>query len=820
MSEDRLQDALDAMRQESVDDATLEAARARVWNELASAAGSGCAEFRTDFRAYVAGTLADSRRVLMDDHLSRCAACRTALADLKGERRVIPMPQRAPAARWRRWGSVAAAAAVVLITIYTGRDAIDAMLAPGGPRATVVSAEGAFYRVAGDALAAGATLADGEIVRTGPGSHALLRLLDGSIVDVNERTELYATAAWSGQAIHLQRGDVVVRAAKQRRGHLRVLTRDSIAAVKGTVFGVSTGLGGSVVSVIEGSVAVSQPGKEVLLKPGQQAASNPALASSVADAVAWSPSADEYLEILGSFVKIERQLAESFPTAQRTASALLAYLPSGAFAYGAIPNLNGRIGPALSLAEQQSSENAAFRAWWNSETGQSLRQLIDRLQSVSSLLGEEIVFCGSDASGQDVPMVLARVQPGKRADLIRALDTLMADTGETVAYSVSDDLMVVSSSPAQLGLALANLGKGATSPFATAIAERYQRGTGWLMAVDASAIAALATQNGGDVPPVEFATMLGMKYVFLEQRAPTGAEENEVTLVCDGARTGMASWLADGGAGGVAEYLPADALLAGYVSMREPWQLFQEFTTMMMARNATFEANLAKVDETLGAGFVANLTTSLGNEAAFSVNGFSVSGPQWSMVALAYNPTVIDSSLRKFMDVFNTALPLDQQANRVVFEEETVNGRVWNTMRAGSLPLSVTWTYDAGYMVAASDRATAQRAIATRNGGSQLVWSPEFLNQLPASAGMHPSGFGWLNTKGALETLATFAPSPTIGKLLAERDPVLVVFDGKPDQIHGASRTRFPGLILNVMLLENLGQTGQTLQPAPASPAP
>jgi hypothetical protein len=365
-----------------------------------------------------------------------------------------------------------------------------------------------------------------------------------------------------------------------------------------------------------------------------------------------------------------------------------------------------------------------------------------------------------------------------------------------------------------------NLGRGATSPFSAAIAGRYQRGTAWLMALDAPAIAASATEGGGDLPPVELATMLGMKYVFLEQRAPTGAEENEVTLVFDGARKGMAAWLADAGAGGVAEYVPADTLFAGYVSMREPWQLFQEFTAMMMERNATFEANLARVDETLGAGFITNLTTSLGNEAAFSLNGFSVSGPQWTMVALAYNPTVIDSSLRKFMEAFNAQLPADAQANQVVFEQETVSGRVWNTMKAGSLPLSVTWTYDAGYMVAASDRASAERAIATRNGGSQLVWSPEFLNQLPASAGMHPSGFGWLNTKGALATLSTFAQSPTVSRLLAERDPVLVVFDGKSDQIHGASRTRLPGLILNVMLLENLGRTGDALQPAPVPLTP
>ena len=153
------------------------------------------------------------------------------------------------------------------------------MLASGGPRATVVSAERGVYRVAAGSLDAGAAIGERESIRTGPGAHAVLRLTDGSMVDVNERTELFVTAAWSGQAIHLQRGDIIVKAAKQRRGHLRVLTHDSVASVKGTVFAVSAGMGGSVVSVVEGSVAVNHPGREVLLKPGQQAASMPALAS-------------------------------------------------------------------------------------------------------------------------------------------------------------------------------------------------------------------------------------------------------------------------------------------------------------------------------------------------------------------------------------------------------------------------------------------------------------------------------------------------------------------------------------------------------------
>ena len=802
MSENRLDSALGEMTREAVDAAALDAARARVWNKLTNTAAAGCAEFRPDFTAYLGGTVTGSRRVLLEDHVSRCAACRTAMAEMKGERRVIAMPQRA-SSRLRRWGSLAAAAAVVLSVLYLGRDTVDVWMAPGGPRATVVSANGTLHRLSGGALAAGAGIGEKEWIRTGPGAHAVLRLADGSTVDVNQRTELFVTAAWSGQTIHLQRGDVIVQAAKQRRGHLRVLTRDSIASVKGTVFGVSAGMGGSVVSVVEGSVAVNQPGRETLLSPGQQAASNPALATTVAQAIAWSPDAEQYLQVLASLARIERQIAP-FSSPLRTSSALLSYLPAGAFVYGAVPNLGGKIGEGLIAAEQQAFENNAFRSWWNSDAGQEVRLIVDRVRSVSSMLGDEVVFSIASAGpGAEVPVVMARVQAGKRAELTSALDRLFADAGESSRpYSVSDDLVVVSDSPTHLAWALAGLGQGAGSPFAAAIGDRYKRGAGWLIGVDAAPVIAMAA--GGDATPVELAGITGVKYLFLEQRSPAGAEENEVTVTFQDARKGMASWLADAGSGGAAEYLPADALVAGYVSMRQPGQLFQEFTALMSKQQPSFESDLSKVENTLGAGFVASLTAALGTEAAFALQGFSASGPTWMMVALSNDAAVIDSSLTKLVNTLNAELGAEDQDKRCALSQESANGRTWTTLRVGGLPFGATWTYDGGYLVAASDRATAERAIATRYGGSALVWSPAFQRQLPASAGIHPAAFAWLNTKGALGILSALSPNQAVNGLLAEHDPVLVVLDGKPEQIHVASRTRLSGAIIDAMMLQGL----------------
>jgi hypothetical protein len=59
---------------------------------------------------------------------------------------------------------------------------------------------------------------------------------------------------------------------------------------------------------------------------------------------------------------------------------------------------------------------------------------------------------------------------------------------------------------------------------------------------------------------------------------------------------------------------------------------------------------------------------------------------------------------------------------------------------------------------------------------------------------------------------SALAPSPAATSLLAERDPMLVVFDVKPEQIHAASRTRVSGVILDMMVLESLSRMREGLQ--------
>jgi hypothetical protein len=121
MKDERFDEILDAMREETASPAEIKEARERVWKRIA--AGQACAEFRAELDDYRAGRLAEARQVLMADHLSRCAECRKAMDELEGRRKVLEMPvmprkRMLPEGQWRKWAVAAGLAAVHVLQLH------------------------------------------------------------------------------------------------------------------------------------------------------------------------------------------------------------------------------------------------------------------------------------------------------------------------------------------------------------------------------------------------------------------------------------------------------------------------------------------------------------------------------------------------------------------------------------------------------------------------------------------------------------------------------------------------------------------------------
>jgi hypothetical protein len=801
MTEEQFDELLKEMREENAEPEQIAAARDCVWRQITGSTSLACAEFRPEFTEYLAGRLTDSRRLLIDDHLGRCGECRRALAEVKGEGQVVSIAKgrRFLNYGWTRW---AVAAGVVVVGLYAARGRIDSALAPSGPRATVISVSGALYRLPQSILQPGATLADQDVVRTTAGSRAILRLADGSRVELNQRTELAVQAAWSGATIRLDRGDIIVQAAKQRRGYLRVVARDSIASVKGTVFAVSSGAAGSLVSVVEGSVAVSQPGVERTLTAGKHSATNSSLDRvEVRQAIAWSSDVEKYYALLAEFAGIEKQLTELTSPAVRTQARLLQYLPAGTMVYFAIPNLDGAIRQALRLVEQRARDNAALNEWWSSDHGQELKQSLDRVQAVTPLLGEEVVFVmvtDPAHKGRHIPVVLSQIQAGRQDALRQALDRLIENHPERIPYRISQDLLLISDSGANVAFMASQLGAGSSSPFASEIARRYQNGVGWLVGLDFAMF-------GGELekqPEARLLGLLNMRYVFFEQRSGGGRDENEATLAFQGARTGIASWLATPGSAGSTEYVSSEAVAAFSASTRDPRQALDEL--LFSATN--FASEIRKFEVDTGVNLSADVAASLGTDFTFAIERPTLPIPGWVAALEVVRPAAFDDSVRRLVDAYNRHLTPAQSDHKATLAQEDVNGRSWISLRTGLSPLSLHWTYDRGYLIASSDRALATRAIAIRQSGSSLIRSANFQQRFPSTGGMHHSGFFWLNTNGILAELSGLVQSPALKSLMGSRDPLLVVLDGETERIRAGSRSRLTSLILDAMLVHGAGE--------------
>src|SRR5262245_13549323 len=129
----------------------------------------------------------------------------------------IETPRVRPVRRWY-WtpAAVLTAAAVLVLAVIAGTAwwPRQGFVETAGGGITRVSAERTELLSPNDVVRLGETL------RTADGATAIIVLADGSRVEIRAQTELSLEPADDGVQIRLNRGDILVNAAKQRKGHL------------------------------------------------------------------------------------------------------------------------------------------------------------------------------------------------------------------------------------------------------------------------------------------------------------------------------------------------------------------------------------------------------------------------------------------------------------------------------------------------------------------------------------------------------------------------------------------------------------------------
>ena len=219
-------EAIASVRNSDPDPREMGAAGDRVWQRIQAAYADphfttvaetlrACQQFRELMPESEAGTLSAGKVLLLQDHLRECVACRhyaKGISDTDAAR-WTPAYQLAAITEWN-WRR-ASMYVTILVAAVVGAWAVNTFYfaVPAGSRAKVEETNGTVYRVAAnreEPVSVGAEINEGQLLRTTGGSHAFVRLSDGSRVEMNERVEFSVSARRNDTTIHLDRGNVIV----------------------------------------------------------------------------------------------------------------------------------------------------------------------------------------------------------------------------------------------------------------------------------------------------------------------------------------------------------------------------------------------------------------------------------------------------------------------------------------------------------------------------------------------------------------------------------------------------------------------------------
>ena len=822
-----------------------------------SATRNLCAEFQSSLPQYMSGTLTPERKLLFTDHTRECVPCRRALRDARtpATRAARPatlphtLPQYTPARGGAMFANVASwriAAAILLACALVGWF-VSQPFGDSGFGVTVEAAEGELLRVGDDSMSVlprGATFASGDVVRTAKDARAVLRLPDGSRIEMNDRAQLSVSASRGSMTINLDRGDVILRAAEQSdAARLSVRTPGAAVAANNSILAVASGTLGARVSVIEGEAQVNAGGKQSNLRAGEQAGSSPNLrTATIADDVAWSRDAGEYRRLLGQAAAlanaIDRQAV--FPGVRHSVR-LLDLTPRGTIFYAGLPNVGTTLAAAHDQLQTGLQQNPALAAWWQSrrtrragaKSGADVEFVIERLRGWGAQIGDEIVVSAeANAAGEpDRPLVLAEVKDDAefrgflerelgalRTQVaakdnettfdVRFIDDAPATTGDGAAESntlfvlVRDRVFAASPNADAVRGVAAALNASAIEPrdgLRGRIADVYRDGTNFVLAADLAQILKRANANdaANDVAMLHRTGFDDLRYLIIESRkADESADataqriENRLSVSFAGERRGIAAWLAAPHAMGAIDFISSQASVAAAFVVKEPRTMLDDLLAALGAVDASTVEQIKDAQTAGGIDLREDLAAPLGGEFAFAIDGPVLPVPSWKLIVEVYDPAKLQAALRRVVEAANRRAAA---ANRPSIELTTVEsgGRTYHTLKSALAPVEINYTFAHGYMIFAPSRALVDRALETRASGVTLRQAPRFIAALPRGTDANFSALIYQNLAGVFDSLAPLADrlgeraadKSAQGANLAARAPALAYARAYPDRI-------------------------------------
>jgi hypothetical protein len=536
-------------------------------------------------------------------------------------------------------------------------------------------------------------------------------------------------------------------------------------------------------------------------------------------AIAWSREAEQWLKELTAFgqdmaTRLENQ-------SMRYTSSLMPLVPSDTLVFASLPNVAQPFKESYQLFRQRVGENAALATWWTKaqqpQSGMNLNEIADRIAEVGGFLGAEVVLAlPKDMKEDHGPLLLAETpRPESLVSTLEGhLRRLAAVSGTTPPFRlaqtkqeltalggnglviyVADGLIIVSD-PTTVARTVA-VREGTLAGFTgtalhTRVAQAYQEGVGWLLAVDLQQI---APSGDGKAPQLGFDNV---RQLVLEQKTGIGRAASRVTLAFNQERHGLAAWLGAPAPMGALDFVSADAYGFSSWVVKDP-ELILDDIFRMVQDSPEATQHLRDMEQKHGIDLRRDLAEPLGNEVLIAIDGPVLPTPSWKVVLEVNDMPRLENAIQYAVTNINRELQL-QQKPEWSLGSETVDGKTYHSLTSRASPMEIHYTSWMGYMLLAPSRTLLMEAIQIHDNGNSIARSAAFRAEMPSDGRDLASGIMYQNVEAIARATPSVVNDALSGNLqnelrqaalLQKSFPKVAVVYGEPDRILGSAKGSF-----------------------------
>jgi type II secretory pathway pseudopilin PulG len=498
-------------------------------------------------------------------------------------------------------------------------------------------------------------------------------------------------------------------------------------------------------------------------------------------------------EIGGLAEKLQKGV--HYPAA-RNESRILPRLPESTVFYGAYPNYGETMHQALRILEQELKQSPHLRDFLEKHKLDAMEpkveDFLEKFYELSQFLGDEVVIEGQLQGSEPSGVIVAEIKkPGLRvfleklnnewitnkADrlLILGPEQLAATDGAAAhkpAVLIRPDLVAISFDVASLQAFNSNLDqanpKFISGRLGQRLAQAYQGGANSVLGVDLhKVISSMPRGKPQDRMMLEKTGLGDVEYLVMQNTMSAKGSSNEVEVIFNGPRHGIASWIGAPAPMGGLDFVSARTASAGDLILKNPAQIFDELRDILGESGFT---GIRQLEMQLNLSLKYDLLSKLGGEIAFETKAppmpatgsvqatFDQSSP-----VLAPRPGALKLILR-----VSDAVGLQQTLTQLLAKapvqagQREEDGVMFHTLVLPAQtdpPTEINYFFVDGYMVIASDRATAREALEVHRNGHSLAKSSALRESLAQAQSGNASAVFYQD------------PSQTWGAMMAQLPP-------------------------------------------------